>query len=129
MSFQKEYEEFLCHYGVRGMRWGVRKYIKSVIKGFGKSVGLTAKAGAKFIKKNVRKQNKEQQIKSLKDYLEKTRNEKLQDFIEEERNYLRETGNDTLIKDLGDNKKKWEAHRKEVIRIENKKLKDLMKEQ
>lgn len=25
MSFQKEYEDYLMHYGVRGMKWGVRK--------------------------------------------------------------------------------------------------------
>lgn len=25
MSFKEEYEQFLCHYGVKGMRWGVRK--------------------------------------------------------------------------------------------------------
>lgn len=25
MSFKEEYSEYLEHYGIRGMRWGVRK--------------------------------------------------------------------------------------------------------
>lgn len=53
MSFQNEYENYLSHEGVKGMRWGVRKG-KQGIKGLGKTVGTLAKPGVQFIGRNIK---------------------------------------------------------------------------
>lgn len=50
MSLQKEYETYLAHHGVKGMKWGIRK----AIKGAGKTIGKVAKPGVKFIGRSIR---------------------------------------------------------------------------
>lgn len=120
MSFKEEYSEYLEHYGVKGMRWGVRKSLGSLFY----SKRLRTKA-IKSIQEKKRLKNKEQQIKERESFIKRMRELKLNDFIREEKEYLRETGNLDRIKGLGNNKKKWEQYRKAVIEYENKKLTDL----
>lgn len=57
MSLQKEYESYLAHYGVPGMKWGVRKeqastYKDSQVK---RDISMYGKSGARKINKYMLK--------------------------------------------------------------------------
>lgn len=79
--------EFLEHYGKKGMKWGVRKGKSS---GGSKKASKLSKADQKVInqRNNIRKNRKKISDDDLKGYIERLQNEKkLKDLIDEDLAY------------------------------------------
>lgn len=60
------YDEYICHYGVKGQRWGIRRYQNYD--------GSLNKAGQKRLKREIRRSNKSGKITNF--VLDKVRNSK-----------------------------------------------------
>lgn len=122
MSFQTEYENFLMHHGVKGMKWGVRKNRSKTSKKRKKS--LKTKLQTALLNRSHEK-TKARLIKERQDYIDSLKSQYISDFRDSEENYLAEIGRLDKIAGLGNDMKKWETYRQEVIKEEERKLNDL----
>lgn len=74
-SFQEQYEDYLAHYGVKGMRWGVRRYLDS----------RKERRAQRKERRKLRKSIRGMSNKELQDHLTRIQNEKkLRDLIDED---------------------------------------------
>lgn len=124
MSFQKDYENYLMHHGVKGMRWGVRNNRSKISK----KRKLRSKSIRTKLQTALNKPHekiKARLIKERQDYIDSLKSQYISDFRDSEENYLAEIGRLDRIAGLGNDMKKWETYRQEVIKEEERKLNDL----
>ena len=132
MSFQKDYEDYLMHHGVKGMKWGVRNNrFKTSKKRKLHSRILRPKFSTILVKPTALNKPKAHEklkahlIKERQDYIDSLKSQYISDFRDSEENYLAEIGRLDKIAGLGNDMKKWETYRQEVIKEEERKLNDL----
>ena len=105
-SYSPYYENYLAHYGVLGMKWGIRRY-QPYTKG--------QKGVFKGLKKDYKKQKKA--LKAERKYYQAQGNEKKVDNVSKELDILK----DAYKKSVNEakkafNKENWEAYKEKVVK-------------
>lgn len=123
MRFQERYSNYLMHFGVPGMKWGVRKS-----RGSNKRRSRTHKLSYTLnpmnkIRERKRQKAKAQKIKEISDYIKDIKSMPLSDFMSNEIDYLDASGRISEVNNIK-TKKQWEDRRKAVIEEQEEKLRD-----